>query len=100
MSDDIWESGRSIYITSFWGWSPESWGTVGFTAPGRRETILRTTTDPFIMIVYVTKGAPNCDPDILGKITGFYIVSHIEGHRNKLRTPATTREIRSNGNIP
>jgi hypothetical protein len=82
MIDDVWENGWSVYITSFWGWSPATWGTVGFTGTGRRKTIIETTTDPFLMVVYVTKSAPTADRDMLGKVTGFYVVSHIEGHRN------------------
>ena len=87
MDDDIWE-GRSVYITSFWGWSPETWGAVGFTSPGRRPTILGATTDPFIMVVYVTKWTPIRDPDLQGKVTGFYLVSHIEGHRDEFTHPS------------
>lgn len=82
MTENIWDEKYSAWITSFWGWSPGSWGTIGFTRPGRRNTIVRKTTDPFIMVIYVTKSAPSSDPDIRGKICGFYLVSHIEGHRD------------------
>ena len=81
--DDIWGNDRSVYLTSFWGWTPDTWGTVGFTKRGRRDTIVRQTTDPFIMVIYVTKGGPDIDSDIRGKITGFYLVSHVEGHRDE-----------------
>ncbi|WP_422362516.1 hypothetical protein [Pyruvatibacter mobilis] len=83
MSEDIWDRGYSVYLTSFWGWSPETWGKVGFKQKGRRETILRETTDPFIMVVYVTKKAPGAEKELLGKVAGFYLVSHQKGHRNE-----------------
>jgi hypothetical protein len=86
MTEDIWDN-KSVYLTSFWGWSPETWGTVGFTSEARRNTIVREATDPFIAVIYVTKNAPNDEYDIWGKITGFYVVSHIEGHRNEFTAP-------------
>jgi hypothetical protein len=39
------------------------------------------------MVVYVTKQGPVADPDIRGKITGFYHVSHITGHRDEFTAP-------------
>lgn len=87
LGGDILGKVSSVWITSFWGWSPESWGTVGFTAPGRRDTIVRETTDPFVVVVYVTKTAPGAGEDVRGKITGFYLVSHVEGHRNEFTSP-------------
>ncbi len=80
--EDIWHK-KSVYLTSFWGWSPETWGSVGFSNEARRDTIIKETTDPFIMLVYVTKKAPNNDNDIKGKIVGFYLVSHQKGHRDE-----------------
>lgn len=83
---DIWDI-PSVWITSFWDWTPETWGTVGFTAPGRCDTILRETPDPFIVVIYVTKNARRTHTDVSGKIAGFYVVSHIRGHRNDFTGP-------------
>lgn len=85
----VWDN-KSVYITSFWGWSPETWGCIGFTGKngeGRRKTLLKSTTDPFLMCVYVTDGA---DPDfkhLWGKVAGFYEVSHVEGDRDEFLAP-------------
>jgi hypothetical protein len=71
-------------ITSFWGWSPQTWGCVGFTQEGRRNTIVSETTDPFVMVVYVTDnaGEPEDDgADYRGQVGGFYVVSHEEVDR-------------------
>lgn len=87
MTDSIWNNGYSVHLTSFWGWTPEEWGTVGYTLPGRRETVLRETTDPFIMVVYVTRSAPGASDDLRGKIAGFYLVSHEAGHRDQFTAP-------------
>ena len=83
---DPWSSDYSVMLTSFWGWKPETWGTVGFTLAGRRDSVVRETSEPFIMVVYVTKNAINPPPDTRGKIVGFYLVSHIAGHRNEFTT--------------
>ena len=83
----MWSGEYSILLTSFWGWGPERWGTVGFTDLGRRETILKETSDPFIVVIYLTKNAQNAPPDMRGMITGFYLVSHIAGHRNEFTAP-------------
>ena len=87
MSEDIWDRGYSIYLTSFWGWSPETWGKVGFTDEGRRRTVLRETDAPFIMVVYVTKTAPEAEDELKGKVAGFYLVSHQEGDRDEFTAP-------------
>lgn len=86
--EEMWDGRLTVMLTSFWGWSPETWGTVGFTAEGRRDTIVAESTDPFIMVIYVTKTARGASADIKGMITGFYLVSHIAGHRNDFTDPS------------
>jgi hypothetical protein len=87
MIEDVWQPGISVHITSFWGWTPDTWGTVGYSRQGRRDTVVENTTDPFIVVGYVTKQAKNADPELKGKITGFYLVSHIRGHRDDFTAP-------------
>jgi hypothetical protein len=82
-AEDIWDQGYSVFWKSFWGWSPETWGCVGFTQAGRRDTILRKSTNPFICAIYVTKTADVDDVSLQGKVAGFYLVTHKRGHRNE-----------------
>mgnify|MGYP001436922729 CR=1 FL=1 len=87
--DEVW-NGRSVLFTSFWGWSPETWGAVGWTKEigrGRRDNLLREVTDPFIVACYVTLSAPDADEHERGKLTGFYLVSHETGDRDDLTHP-------------
>lgn len=87
MSHTRWSDGRSVYITSFWGWDPRTWGAVGFTDAGRCQSILQRTTNPFVMVASVTKNAPTAERAIRGRITGFFLVSHIEGDRDEFTDP-------------
>jgi hypothetical protein len=87
--DQIW-SGRSVLFTSFWGWSPETWGAVGWTKEigrGRRDNLLREVTDPFIVACYVTLSAPDAEEHERGKLTGFFLVSHETGDRDEFTDP-------------
>ena len=78
ISHPILDEYDSARITSFWGWSPETWGCVGFTESGRRDTIIDETSDPFIMVIYVTKnaGEPRGEIDLRGYVAGFYEMTH------------------------
>ena len=87
MTHDVWAEDRTAHITSFWGWGPEAWGTVGYSDSGRRDKIVQQTTDPFICVVYVTKTAPNAEPHLRGKVVGFYHVTHVSGDRDDFTAP-------------
>ena len=87
---DLWDQGYSVLFTSFWGWSPETWGTVGWTGDrglARRRNLLAQLTDPFITVCYVTSNKSYIDPDLKGKIAGFYLVRHETGDRDEFTHP-------------
>lgn len=84
MTDDIWH-GRTVYIKGFWGWSPETWASIGFR-DNYRDTLISKTSDPFIMVIYVTIHSGE-NEELLGKIVGFYLVSHEKGHRDGFTAP-------------
>ena len=60
MTDDaanFWTDETSVLFTSFWGWTPETWGTVGWSNnEGRthRDKLLNELSNPFITVCYVT----------------------------------------------
>ena len=80
--NDIW-SEKSAYITSAWGWTPETWGCIGFSSEGRRDTYLKETTNPFVMVLFVTERAPTDQPELRGKVAGFFEISHEIGLREE-----------------
>lgn len=84
--EEVW-GGRSVLFKSFWGWSPETWGALGWSSEGRRDTICKTLTDPFILVCNVTLSAPDADEHELGKIVGFYLISHEKGDRDEFTHP-------------
>lgn len=87
---DFWTDDISVLFTSFWGWTPETWGTLGWTGDRgrtRRANLLRKLTDPFITVCYATSNKPWIDPDLKGKIAGFLLVSHATGDRDEFTHP-------------
>ena len=82
----LFDKTPSVWITSFWGWSPESWGCVGFTNQQRPHTIANVTSNPFIMLVYVTQSAPG-DSKYKGKLTDFYELSHEIKDKSEFMAP-------------
>lgn len=87
---DCWTDQTSVLLTSYWGWSPENWGAVGWSlerGKTRRDNLMKELTDPFITVVYVTKNKSDVDPDLKRKIAGFYLVSHETGDRDDFTHP-------------
>jgi hypothetical protein len=87
---DFWTDDTSVLFTSFWGWRPDEWATVGWSkARGRtyRDNLLKRLTDPFIAVVYVTRDPDGYDLDLVGKVAGFYLMSHEKGHRDDFTHP-------------
>lgn len=87
---DFWTDDTSVFFTSFWGWTPETWGTVGWTGDkglAHRTKLLGKLTDPFICAIYVTREPTRTAPELEGKIAGFYLMSHQTGDRNEFTHP-------------
>lgn len=85
-NENPFEGDPSIWLTSFWGYSPETWGCVGFTKEGRPHNIKKETTNPFIMAIYVTSSAPG-NSTYKGKLVGFYELSHLVDDKSKFIAP-------------
>jgi hypothetical protein len=88
---NFWTDDTSVLFTSFWGWSPETWATVGWSNDrGRtyRDRLLTKLTDPFIAVIYVTRDPERQDVELIGKVAGFYLMSHQTGDRNEFTHPS------------
>ena len=87
---DFWADDTSVLFTSFWGWTPETWGTVGWSGERgktRRTNLLKGLTDPFITVCYVTSNKTYIDPKLKGMIAGFMLVTHQTGDRDEFTHP-------------
>jgi len=87
---DFWADDTSVLFTSFWGWTPETWGTVGWSGERgktRRFNLLKDLTDPFITVCYVTSNKTYIDPKLKGMIAGFMLVTHQTGDRDEFTHP-------------
>lgn len=87
---DLWTDSASVLFTSFWGWRPETSATVGWSndrGKSYRDNLLQRVSDPFITVVYVTRDPDGLGRDLVGKVAGFYLMSHETGHRNNFTHP-------------
>lgn len=90
IENNVWTDDMSVLFTSFWGWDPITWGTVGWSGQRgltRRANLMAQLSDPFITVCYVTSNQTDTDPDLKGKIAGFYVVSHEIGDRDEFTHP-------------
>jgi hypothetical protein len=70
--------GREYWLTSFWGFSPETWGCIGFDDEAKRQKFINSTKSGVLVAIYVTKDR---DPGHMGgKLVGIYEVSHQKKH--------------------
>ncbi|MGJ8564023.1 MAG: hypothetical protein ACSHXY_10765 [Alphaproteobacteria bacterium] len=83
-SNDPFEGKPSVYIKGAYGFDPPSWGCVGWKTPGRAQTLIKKTTNPFLMAIWVTVGA---DSPAAGKVAGFFELTHETGARAKFISP-------------
>jgi hypothetical protein len=83
----FWTDQTSVLLTSFWGWSPETWGTLSFSSKGRRDNLAKSLSDPFIVVIYVTSNKSTIDRTLKNMVAGFYLVSHEKGDRDIFTHP-------------
>ena len=87
---ECWTTETSVFLTSFYGWTPGTWGKIGWSGDAgatRRANMMRQLTDPFIAVCYVTSNKSWIDRGLKGMIAGFYLVSHDEGDRDEFTHP-------------
>ena len=68
--------GENVWLTSFYGFTPDTWGLVPFTRPGDRDSFVRRTEPGALVVVYGTGPLPS---DKKGMILGVLQVSHEVG---------------------
>lgn len=85
---------RSLWLTSFWGFSPESWGCIGFTEEWMRERFLEQAVESILVAIYVTKGLGPVE--MRGRVIGLYEISRQKGHVNDFISDEQKKRIENN----
>ena len=68
LRDEVGE--RKVWLKSFWGFSPETWGCIGFTQEYRRqhfvEEFLDRASPAGLVAIYVSTTAPRENQHMAG----------------------------------
>lgn len=87
LTSDVLPDGRQVWLTSFWGFDPASWGCIGFADEARRSRYLKGSKPGALVAIYVTKGkGPD---DVRGKVVGVLEISHEKGHAQEFMSGDT-----------
>jgi hypothetical protein len=81
-----------VWITSYYGFTPESWGFLGFTKEWMRERFLRESKPGALLVIY---GASGADPAERRKVLGIQQQSHVIGEKWQFLTPERVTEERA-----
>ncbi len=84
--DHILADPPNVWLTSVYGWSPETWGCIGFSLSGQRDKFLRKTKPGALIVIYGAKSSETPE-DMRGKVLGFYQTNHQIGHSHEFIAP-------------
>lgn len=71
--DAILRNPPNVWLTSFYGFDPGSWGYLGFSTSGQRKGFIARSEPGVLVVVY---GTGTAAPDELGKVIGVLQCSH------------------------
>lgn len=74
-----------VWLTSYYGFSPDSWGLLGFTKEWMRRDFLANSKPGALIVIYGAGGAP--DHEERGRILGIQQQSHIQGNKRDFVPP-------------
>ena len=75
----------NIWLTSFYDFTPETWGFLGFTNDGHVRHFLRETQPGVLLVVYGHKS--KSPPDKRGKVIGIQQMTHDAGYAQDFMSP-------------
>jgi hypothetical protein len=81
----IYSEPPNVWLTSFYGFRPETWGFVGFTEEGRRTSFLKRSKPGVLVAIYAAGKAPK---DMLGSVVGVLQCTHEIGPAEQYCAPA------------
>lgn len=94
--DAIRRDPPNVWLTSFYGFDPGSWGYLGFSTPGMRNGFISRSEPGVLVVVYGTGSAPM---DELGKVIGVLQCSHRVNNAKAFMSPTawSTKEQSADG---
>ncbi len=100
----IEDADPDVWLTSYYGFTPDSWGLLGFTQEWMRRDFLASSRPGALVVIYGAGGAP--DPAERGRILGisnnptFKAGSETSCRRTVGRTRRAIRAGATNGILP
>lgn len=92
----VWDAGSlpaqvladppNVWLTSFYGFSPETWGFLGFSNAGQRNRFVRETKPGALVVIYGHKSRAPASQR--GKVIGVQQVSHRVNHAQAFMDPS------------
>ena len=86
----------NVWLTSFHGWSPETWGCVGFTVEGQRDKFLDATEPGALIVIYGTTDS-RTPKDERSRVLGIYQTNHETGHSHDFLDPMQIERLKRTG---
>lgn len=81
-----------VWLTSYYGFNPETWGLVTFTEPSDRARFIENSVPGTLIVIYGTK---DLSPDQAGRILGVQQVSHLIGPSQDFIEPSRWKNKQS-----
>nr|WP_321462940.1 hypothetical protein [uncultured Cohaesibacter sp.] len=78
-------SPAEVWLTSFYGFTPELWGFLGFSNPGNRKSFIKEAADGALVVIYGHKS--KSPKDMQGYILGVLQVSRRINHAQAFMDP-------------
>jgi hypothetical protein len=79
MTEGTFEGGLPVLLTAFWGFSPETWGCIGFTSETDQRRFMQRYSERCYVAVYVTKSVKS---PFAGRVAGIYELGRRTGKRD------------------
>lgn len=76
----------NVWLTSFYGFSPETWGFLGFSNDGQRKHFVRETRPGALVVIYGHKSRAPAHQQ--GKVIGVQQVTHRVNHAENFMSPS------------
>lgn len=82
-----------VFLTAYWGFTPEDWPCLTFTDEGRLRTLQAESQPGFLCVVYGNNTA-SVPKEMRGRVIGIYQLSHQTGQTEQFLSPAGLKRKR------